>query len=125
LSRKTIFESRNDYFFDESTNSLAPSSNLDDLRNELKHAEVVDVNGVPSDAVTMNSTVRLRDPTTGEPAIYTLVYPDEADIRRNRLSILAPIGTAIFGFRVGDEVRWPTPNGWRKKNPSRIGPAPA
>jgi regulator of nucleoside diphosphate kinase len=63
----------------------------------------------------MNSTVRLRDPTTGEPAIYTLVYPDEADIRRNRLSILAPIGTAIFGFRVGDEVRWPTPNGWRKK----------
>jgi hypothetical protein len=59
----------------------------------------------------MNATVRLRDLKTGAEETYTLVYPDEADIEANRLSILAPIGTALLGYRAGDVVEWPVPAG--------------
>ena len=95
------------------TSTLAPNSNLTDLRNELEQADVVDCSEVPGDVITMNSTVRLRDVQSNELDTFTLVFPDEADISRNKLSILAPIGTAILGYRVGDEVRWRVPSGWR------------
>ena len=62
----------------------------------------------------MNSTVVLRDLDTGEVETYTLVYPNHADIARNRLSVLAPVGTAILGYHVGDVVRWRVPAGVRR-----------
>ena len=62
----------------------------------------------------MNSTVRLRDLETGEEETYTLVYPDEADIGENKLSVLAPVGTALLGYRAGDVVEWPVPAGVRR-----------
>ena len=100
--------------FSDVASKLAPNSNLADLRNELEQAEVVEGTAVPGDVITMNSTVRLKDSSTGEVDTYTLVFPDEANISQNRLSILAPIGTAILGYRVGDKVRWRVPSGWRK-----------
>ena len=69
---------------------------------------------LPPDVVTMGSTVRLRDLETGEEETYTLVYPDEADIEANRLSVLAPVGTALLGYRAGDVVEWPVPAGVRR-----------
>jgi regulator of nucleoside diphosphate kinase len=60
----------------------------------------------------MNSTVRLRDLDSGEVETYTLVYPNEADAEENRISVLAPIGTAIIGYRVGDVIKWPVPGGF-------------
>ena len=89
---------------------------LRDLRGELDTARVVDVQDVPQDVVTMDSIVRLRDMQSRELETYTLVYPDEADIAAGKLSVLAPIGTAILGYRVGDVVRWKVPSGtsrWR------------
>jgi regulator of nucleoside diphosphate kinase len=62
----------------------------------------------------MNSTVSLRDLGTNEVETYTLVFPECADIANNKLSVLAPIGTAVLGYRVGDEFRWRVPEGWRK-----------
>ncbi len=100
--------------FSETASTLAPNSNLADLKDELELADVVDCTEVPGDVITMNSTVRLRDAKTGELDTYTLVFPNEADISQNKLSILAPIGTAILGYRVGDEVRWRVPSGWRR-----------
>ena len=87
---------------------------LAELIAELQRAEVVPSDEVPSDVVTMNSTVVLRDLDTGEEETYTLVYPNHADIARNRLSVLAPIGTAILGYQVGDVVRWRVPAGMRR-----------
>jgi len=84
---------------------------LDDLEHELDRAHVVDPCEVPSDVVTMNSTVRLRDLDTDEIETYTLVYPRDADIDENRISVLAPIGTAMIGYRVGDVIEWPVPSG--------------
>jgi regulator of nucleoside diphosphate kinase len=86
---------------------------LHELQTELRRAEIVSKEDVPSDVVTMNSTVSLRDLGTNEIETYTLVYPDRADIADHKLSVLAPIGTAILGYRVGDEFRWWVPRGWR------------
>jgi regulator of nucleoside diphosphate kinase len=84
---------------------------LDDLEHEVERATIVDPHDVPDDVITMNSTVRLCDLDTGEIERYTLVYPRDADIEENRISVLAPIGTALIGYRVGDVVEWPVPSG--------------
>lgn len=86
---------------------------LTDLQSELQRAMVVESSDVPSDVVTMNSTVRFRDVDTDEVETYTLVLPERANIAASKLSILAPVGTAILGYRVGDVVRWKVPSGWR------------
>ena len=87
---------------------------LTELIAELERAEVVLSDEIPDDVVTMNSTVVLRDLDTGEKETYTLVYPNHANIARNRLSVLAPVGTAILGYQVGDVVRWRVSAGVRR-----------
>jgi len=84
------------------------------LEAELERAYGVDSAELPHDVVTMNSTVEIRDLKSGETETYTLVYPERADINANCISILAPIGTAILGCRVGDVVRVKTPSGVRR-----------
>jgi regulator of nucleoside diphosphate kinase len=99
---------------------ISPMEYLDDLRTELGRARIVRPDKVPRHVVTMNSTVTLRDLETGEKETYTLVYPDQADIANDRLSVLAPVGTAILGQRVGDEIKWKVPSGWRRLKVQRI-----
>ena len=87
---------------------------LESLQNELDRAHIVEPTAIPNNVVTMNSRVRLKDMETGEEKSYTLVFPSDADIEKNRISILAPIGTAIIGYRAGDTVDWLVPGGKRK-----------
>jgi regulator of nucleoside diphosphate kinase len=84
---------------------------LQKLESELRRAEVVEPHLIPPDIVTMNSTVRLLDQTSGETLVFTLVYPDQAAIRDWKISVLAPVGTAILGCRVGDTIDWDVPAG--------------
>ena len=84
------------------------------LEVELGRARVVPAGRVPPDVVTMNSAVRLRDLDAGETEEYELVYPADADPAHHRISVLAPIGTAILGYRVGDVIEWPVPAGLRR-----------
>ena len=84
---------------------------LDDLEVKLEQAQVVPPEKAPRNLVTMNSVVRLRDLETDEPEVYRLVYPQEAQIADQRLSILAPVGSAILGRREGSVVEWPVPAG--------------
>jgi regulator of nucleoside diphosphate kinase len=93
------------------TDGLGGRRYLDDLEHELDRAHVVDPREVPRDVITMNSTVRLRDLDTDEIETYTLVYPRDVDIDENRISVLAPIGTAMIGYRVGDVIEWLVPDG--------------
>jgi regulator of nucleoside diphosphate kinase len=90
------------------------SEYLDDLEQELDRAMIVDPKKVPPNLVTMNSQVRLEDLETGEEMVYTLVYPEDADYTHNKISILAPIGTAMLGYRVGDIFEWKVPDGLSK-----------
>jgi len=84
---------------------------LEELAKELKRSKLVEPKDVPADVVTMNSRVRLRDIDSDEEMIYTLVFPRDADITQNKISILAPIGTAMIGYRVGDTITWKVPAG--------------
>lgn len=87
---------------------------LAELNEELRRAEVVRSGDVSADVVTMHSTVRVRDLDRGSSAVYTLVFPVDADIKRNRISVLAPIGTALIGYRAGDVIEWATPGGMKR-----------
>jgi regulator of nucleoside diphosphate kinase len=94
--------------------SNEPTSSIDSLEREVKRAWTVDNHSIPGDVVTMNSKVRLRDMDSGEDEVYTLVYPTMADAEDYRLSVLAPVGTAIVGSSVGDLIEWPVPAGIRR-----------
>ena len=84
---------------------------LRDLQKELARAKVVSSQRVPPDVVTMNSEVLLRDLSTSEEMSLRLVFPKDADMDSGSISILAPVGTAILGYREGDVVEWPVPIG--------------
>lgn len=105
------------------TNALhARASNLAlrNLRDELDRAEIIDPATFPADIVTMDSAVEFEDLATGEIAEYTITFPERADVDAGRMSILAPIGTALIGCRVGSTVEWSTPGGIRQLKVRRV-----
>ena len=83
------------------------------LSAEMEKASVVDPEQIPADVITLNSTARLIDQDTDEEMVYTLVFPEDADPSQGKISILAPIGTAMLGYKVGDTFEWDTPGGKR------------
>jgi regulator of nucleoside diphosphate kinase len=90
------------------------TDHLKELEQELERAEVLSsAQSVPPDVITMNSEVRLMDMDSGEVRVYTLVFPSQAR-GENALSVLAPIGTAILGYRIGDVIQWRVPRGIRR-----------
>jgi regulator of nucleoside diphosphate kinase len=87
---------------------------LADLEEELDRAEVVAAADIAADVVTMQSMVRVRDLDRNARLVYTIVFPVDADIDKQRISVLAPIGTALIGYRTGDVVEWATPGGRKR-----------
>ena len=87
---------------------------LTKLEEELEWAQILAPQEIPGDVVTMNSQARVRDLNSNEEMVFTLVFPAEADYERGRLSVLAPIGTALLGYRAGDMVEWDVPGGVRR-----------
>ncbi|ABI60304.1 MULTISPECIES: nucleoside diphosphate kinase regulator [Nitrosomonas] len=83
----------------------------DDLEAELARADVVDPEEIPPTVVTMNSTVRFRVESSAEEFCLTLVYPKDVDTSGEKISILAPVGSALLGLSQGDEIEWPKPGG--------------
>jgi regulator of nucleoside diphosphate kinase len=90
------------------------------LKEELERCSVVAPGRVPNGVVTMHSKVRIRDLKAGETETYTLVFPEDADINANKLSVLAPLGTALLGSRVGQVVKFDAPAGPRRLKVERI-----
>lgn len=84
------------------------------LRAEIARAVLCDDATLPSGTIGLNHRVRLQDLDSGETEEYVLVLPGGADAARQRISVLAPIGTALLGYHVGDEIAWPTPGGERR-----------
>lgn len=96
------------------------SKHLKELEDELLRAEVVEPRDIPADVITMNSQVCLKDLDSGEELLYTLVFPSDARLEDNRISILAPVGTALLGYRVGDTITWKVPGGMRRLKVKKI-----
>ena len=86
---------------------------LASLMYELNRAVIVPAAEIPGDVITMNSRVRLLDLQDGSVLEYTLVYPGDANFAEGKISVLAPIGAAMIGYRVGDEIEWEVPAGRR------------
>lgn len=86
---------------------------LIELQKELQRAIIVEPKDIPPDVVTMNSKFRMRDMQSNEVVEYTLVFPHEANITENKLSVLAPIGMGLLGYRAGDVFEWTVPGGKR------------
>lgn len=93
---------------------------LDRLDAELARAAVVEPEAVPADVVTMNSDVVYEDVESGAQRTVRVVYPADADAGAGRISVLAPIGSALLGLRVGQEIEWPTPGGVRRVRVVRV-----
>lgn len=87
---------------------------LDRLEGELSRAKVVSGKRISANVVTMNSRVRVTDLDTGKEATYQIVFPRDANASKSMISVLAPIGTALLGFKVGSEIEWETPGGLRR-----------
>lgn len=90
------------------------SEHLDSLEEELRRARVVDKHRVPPDVVTMNSKVLVKNLDSGLEEVYALTFPGDADPSNRKISVLAPIGTALIGYRVGDVIEWEVPAGKRR-----------
>ena len=89
--------------------SAFPGKN--ELEAELTRAEVVNPKDIPPNVVTMNSTVRFKVQSSSQEFELTLVYPKDIDDSGRRISILAPVGSALLGLSQGDEIDWPRPGG--------------
>jgi regulator of nucleoside diphosphate kinase len=100
--------------------SSGRGEHLKGLEAELARCRCVAADEVPPDVITMHSKAHLLDLNTGEELIYTLVFPNEADLRQSKISVLAPIGTAMLGYRVGDVFEWPVPDGLRRLQVKRV-----
>ena len=83
----------------------------DELADELDRAIVVQAEQIPDDVVTMHARCVYIDERTGTQREIELVYPDEADPARGRISVLTPVGSALLGLRVGQEIPWDFPDG--------------
>lgn len=84
------------------------------LKEGLERCRVVEPARVPQGVVTMHSKVKVRDAKSGDTETYTLVFPDDADLDAGRLSVLAPLGTALLGARAGEAVEFAAPAGRRR-----------
>jgi len=85
------------------------------LAEELDRAEVVPAERIAGNVVTMNSRVVFEDQRTAERREVWLVYPHQSDVERGRISVLAPIGSALLGLAVGQAIDWPLPGGQVKR----------
>lgn len=81
------------------------------LEKELARAVVVDERDMPEQVITMNSKFTITNMETQEQIDYTLVYPEDADVFENKISVMAPIGTAVLGYAEGDTFEWLVPGG--------------
>lgn len=90
----------------------SPAAEL--LDAELHRARIVEPERVPTDVVTMNSEVVYEDCETSATRTVRVVFPKDADADRGRISVLAPIGSALLGLRVGQSITWRVPNGTKR-----------
>ena len=85
-------------------------ASISKLSEELKTAKIVNEKDMPDDVVRFDSIVKIQTPFGPEKS-YQLVLPDQSDIQQNKISILAPMGSALIGYAQGDEISWEFPSG--------------
>jgi regulator of nucleoside diphosphate kinase len=108
---KNDFEILNGYVKNLQGMQVNEKENFSKLYEEIKKAQILDGEDFPDDIVRLNSTVVIKDLKTKRDMKITIVLPQKADIKQRKVSVLAPIGTALIGFRKGQTVSWQVPAG--------------
>jgi regulator of nucleoside diphosphate kinase len=83
----------------------------EELEMELRKAKLVDQHELPEDVVRLNSTVTIKEEKENKVMELTVVMPEKANIKEKLISIMSPVGTALIGFRKGQQVKWKVPAG--------------
>jgi regulator of nucleoside diphosphate kinase len=92
-------------------NQGTDSKAFQQLRRELERAQLVTEKDIPTDVVTMDSQVQVFDLEMGDQYVFTLSWPYQQKTADDRINVLAPLGMALLGSRVGQEIEWPLPDG--------------
>jgi len=80
----------------------------------LRELSMIDFSRIPRDRVGLGSSVTVLDVDKNEEMIYKLVTSEEADVANGRISTTSPIGKALLGKKVGDNVKFQIPGGARE-----------
>jgi regulator of nucleoside diphosphate kinase len=107
----TDYDKKRLLFLIKSNTDRSRDAYIKELEKEVTRATVVTAQEIPANVVTMNSKITFEFLDSHETMICQLVFPEDADFDKGRISILAPIGTALLGYRVGDRIAWKVPSG--------------
>ena len=117
---KKVTLTKNDYtriykaITDAKNSKTINSNETEKLLSELSKAEIVPSEKIDKDVVTMNSEVKLFFENTQKEQSFKIVYPQDANLKENKISIFSPIATALIGYKIGDEIEWIVPGGMTK-----------
>ena len=117
---KKVTLTKNDYtriykaITDAKNSKTINSNEAEKLLSELSKAEIVPSEKIDKDVVTMNSEVKLFFENTQKEQSFKIVYPQDANLKENKISIFSPIATALIGYKIGDEIEWVVPSGMTK-----------
>ncbi|MEZ7526420.1 nucleoside diphosphate kinase regulator [Cloacibacterium normanense] len=117
---KKVTLTKNDYTIiykaitDAKNSKTINSNEAEKLLSELSKAEIVPSEKIDKDVVTMNSEVKLFFENTQKEQSFKIVYPQDANLKENKISIFSPIATALIGYKIGDEIEWIVPGGMTK-----------
>ena len=117
---KKVTLTKNDYtriykaITDAKNSKTINSNEAEKLLSELSKAEIVPSEKIDKDVVTMNSEVKLFFENTQKVQSFKIVYPQDANLKENKISIFSPIATALIGYKIGDEIEWIVPGGITK-----------
>ena len=117
---KKVTLTKNDYtriykaITDAKNSKTINSNEAEKLLSELSKAEIVPSEKIDKDVVTMNSEVKLFFENTQKEQSFKIVYPQDANLKENKISLFSPIATALIGYKIGDEIEWIVPGGMTK-----------
>lgn len=117
---KKVTLTKNDYtriykaITDAKNSKTINSSEAEKLLSEISKAEIVPSEKIDKDVVTMNSEVKLFFENTQKEQSFKIVYPQDANLKENKISIFSPIATALIGYKISDEIEWIVPGGMTK-----------
>ena len=117
-----IYITKNDYkkLTDLIIEKRVKTDDIKELSKELERAVIVESKEIPNDVITMNSLVLFSNIDSGGELKYKLVFPEDADILQNKISVLSPIGCALLGYKIGDVITIKTPKGDKRYRIEKI-----
>ena len=114
MNDDVILISEKDYLRIKHVLSFQKSKDFENLEIEIERAKIITDDEVPPDLVTMNSKIRFVSLPDDKAMTLTIVYPSDSNFSEGKISVLAPLGSALIGLRVNQEINWKFPDGKTK-----------